>query len=319
MTSLAMPRQHLAGALAAIVVLAALLLLPGITSAYTLSLTMSVLEYVVLATAWAMFSGPTRYVSLASAAFFGIGAYTTALTAKLLPFSLVLVVAGSAGFAVALVIGLSTLRLSGLYFVIFTFGLSELLRQLANWVQINVTKTRVQYIFIKTGPHELYYYLVGLCTLTFLCYYLLRRSRLGFALRVIGEDETVATHSGINATVVKVFVFAISAVFMSLVGAIIAPRWTYIDPNIAINSLVSFQVVIMALLGGIMPLFGPAVGAVLLVLLSEYLASSFPYRFNVALGLCFIVIVYFLPTGLAGLAERIDANLRRRFAWRASP
>lgn len=295
----------------AIILLAALLILPSFASAYTLSLMMSILEYVVLATAWAMFSGPTRYVSLASAAFFGMGAYTTAMLAKTLPFELILVLAGGVGFVLALIIGLSTLRLSGLYFVIFTFGLSELLRQVANWVQINVTKTRVQYIFIKVGPHQLYDDLVILCALTFLCCYVIHRSRLGFALRVIGEDETVANHSGINATLVKILVFAISAVFMSLVGAIIAPRWTYIDPNIAINSLVSFQVVIMALLGGIGRLYGPALGAVLLVLLSEYLASSFPYRFNVALGLCFIVIVYFLPTGIAGLLERIDARFRR--------
>jgi branched-chain amino acid transport system permease protein len=212
------------------------------------------------------------------------------------------------GFAVAIVVGLSTLRLSGVYFVIFTFGLSELIRQLATWFQINVIKTRVSYIFIKLGDNELYYYLLGLCGVLLLTCAIVQRSRLGFALRVIGEDETVANHAGINTTWAKVSMFAVSSVFMSMTGAIMAPRWTYIDPNIAFNPLVSFQAVIMALRGGIGPLYGPALGAIPLVLLSEYLAGRFPYHFSIALGVCFVVIVYLLPHGLAGFGERLAAH-----------
>jgi branched-chain amino acid transport system permease protein len=259
-----------------------------------------------------MFSGPTRYVSLATAAFFGIGAYVMASLASSLPLPLVLLIAGAAGFVVALVVGLSTLRLSGVYFVIFTFGLSELIRQLVTWFQINVSKTRVSYIFIKLGDNELYYYLVVLWAILLVTCALVQRSRLGFALRVIGQDETVAKHAGINTTLAKLSMFALSAVFMSVTGAIMAPRWTYIDPNIAFNPLVSFQVVIMALLGGVSRLYGPALGAVPLVLLSEYLAGRFPYHFSIALGICFIVIVYLLPSGLSGLLERLGVYLRPR-------
>jgi branched-chain amino acid transport system permease protein len=289
-------------AAAGVVILAALLLLPEVTTAYEVSLATSILSYVILSTAWALFSGATRYVSLATAAFFGVGAYVTAFATGNLPIPVILAIAGLIGFVIALVVGLSTLRLSGTYFVIFTFGLSELIRQVTTWVQINITKTRVQYIFMKTGEHELYYYLVGLCALTFVTCFFIRRSRLGFALRVIGEDEVVANHSGINTTLVKVAFFAVSAVFMSITGAIMAPRWTYIDPNIAFSPVLSFQVVIMALLGGIGHLYGPALGAVPLVLLSEYLAGRLPYHFSIALGLCFMVIVYFLPFGSPGWA-----------------
>ena len=140
----------------------------------------------------------------------------------------------------------------------------------------------------------------------------MQRSRLGFALRVIGQDETLAKHAGINTTLAKLSMFALSSVFMSVTGAIMAPRWTYIDPNIAFNPLVSFQVVIMALLGGVGPLYGPALGAAPLVLLSEYLAGRFPYHFSIALGICFIVIVYLLPSGLSGLLERLGLSLRPR-------
>jgi branched-chain amino acid transport system permease protein len=302
-----LPRTFIT-AVAGVGVLVALLLLPEFTNAYEVSLATSILSYVILSTAWAVFSGATRYVSLATAAFFGVGAYVTAYTAGSLPIPAILALAGLAGFVVALVVGLSTLRLSGTYFVIFTFGLSELVRQVTTWVQINITKTRVQYVFVKTGEHELYYYLVGLCTLTFVTCFLIRRSRLGFALRVIGEDEVVADHSGINTTLVKLAFFAVSAVFMSVTGAIMAPRWSYIDPNIAFNPVLSFQVVTMALLGGIGHLYGPALGAIPLVLLSEYLAGRLPYHFNIALGLCFMVIVYFLPFGVAGLGDRLRAG-----------
>ena len=98
------------------------------------------LSFTVLATAWALFSGPTHYISLATVAFFGIGAYTAAVFGEPVPWPLVLFIASAgAGLAVALVVGLSTLRLSGVYFVIFTFGLAELIRQLVTWYEVNVT------------------------------------------------------------------------------------------------------------------------------------------------------------------------------------
>jgi branched-chain amino acid transport system permease protein len=128
--------------------------------------------------------------------------------------------------------------------------------------------------------------------------------RLGFALRAIGEDETVARHSGINTTRVKVVCFALSASIMALVGAVLALRYPYIDASIAFNNTWSFQVLIAALLGGPGRAWGPAVGASPLVLLSEYLAGSFPHHFSIALGLCFVVIVYFLPGGVTRLIER---------------
>jgi branched-chain amino acid transport system permease protein len=92
-----------------------------------------------------------------------------------------------------------------------------------------------------------------------------------------------------------------SAAFMTLTGAVMAPRWTYIDPAIAFNPLISFQVVIMALFGGPGRLAGPLLGVVPLVLLFESLTTNFPNYFSILLGLTFIAIVYVLPGGVAGL------------------
>ena len=146
--------------------------------------------------------------------------------------------------------------------------------------------------------------------------WLIARSRLGFALRIIGEDETVAKHCGINVTLAKVTLFAISAVFITLVGAIMAPRWTYIEPSIAFNPTISFQVVIMALLGGAHRLWGPAVGAIPLTLLFEFLSARFPATSTLIIGVVFLLIVYALPAGVVGLWERFS---RRRAKAPAAP
>lgn len=283
-----------------------LALLPRwLTDEYYLSLMISILMYCVLATAWALFSGPTRYISLATVAFFGMGAYVTAVFGESLPWAAVLGIAAGVGLVMALIVGLSTLRLSGVYFVIFSFGLAELVKQLVTWWEVNITKDPGRYVFVEITQLDIYWQLLAMLALVLALRALINRSRLGLALRVIGEDETVATHVGINTTTAKLLLFAVSAVFITVTGAIMAPRWTYIDPSIAFAPAVSFQTLIMALLGGAGALFGPILGAVPLVLLFEYLGANFPNHFSILLGLVFIVIVYFIPQGLSGVLAKL--------------
>ena len=285
---------------------AGLALLPRwLTDEYYLSLMISILMYCVLATAWALFSGPTRYISLATVAFFGMGAYVTAVFGESLPWVAVLGIAAGVGLVMALIVGLSTLRLSGVYFVIFSFGLAELVKQLVTWWEVNITKDLGRYVFVEITQLDIYWQLLAMLALVLALRALINRSRLGLALRVIGEDETVATHVGINTTTAKLLLFAVSAVFITVTGAIMAPRWTYIDPSIAFAPAVSFQTLIMALLGGAGALFGPILGAVPLVLLFEYLGANFPNHFSILLGLVFIVIVYFIPQGLSGVLAKL--------------
>jgi branched-chain amino acid transport system permease protein len=292
----------LAGIAALIALLACV---PFVADGYRLSLAISLLNYTVLATAWALFSGPTRYVSLATVAFFGIGVYTVAVLGEVLPWPLVLLTALGIGGAVALIVGLSTLRLSGVYFVIFTFGLAELVRQLVTWFEVNITRTLGRYVFLDVTTDQIYWQLLGLTVLVFVAGVLIRRSRLGLALRVIGDDETVARHIGINTTTAKVALFVLSATFMTLCGAIMAPRWSYIDPAIAFNPVTSFQVLIMALLGGVHRLYGPLLGVVPLALLFEFLLANFPNHFSILIGIAFMLIVYAIPQGIVGLLEKL--------------
>jgi branched-chain amino acid transport system permease protein len=287
--------------------ISALALVPTFVNAYHLALAISLLQFTVLATAWGLFSGPTHYVSLATTAFFGVGAYTVAVLGEALAWPLVLAIAAVLGALMAVIVGLSTLRLSGVHFVIFTFGLAELIRQLVVWYEVNVTRVLGRYVFVDITQNDIYLQLLGLAVAVFAVGGLIARSRLGFALRIIGEDETVARHCGINVTVAKVALFTISAVFMTLVGAIMSPRWTYIEPSIAFNATISFQVVIMALLGGAHRLWGPALGAVPLTLLFEYLSARFPSTSTLIMGVVFLLIVYALPTGVVGLWQRLKA------------
>jgi len=273
-------------------------------SSYHLAVAIGILSQLVLATAWALFSGTTRYVSLATVAFFGIGAYTVAVLGEVLPWPVVLLTATIIGTGVAVLVGLSTLRLSGVYFVIFTFGLAELIRQLVTWFEVNVSQSMGRYVFIDITQESIFWHLFALACLVFLVGWLIQRSRLGLALRVIGDDETVARHCGIDTTRAKLLLFAISAAFMTLTGAIMAPRWTYLDPTIAFNPVVSFQVLIMALLGGAHRLWGPLLGVIPLTILFEVLGANFPNYFSILLGLVFMLIVYGVPNGVAGLIER---------------
>lgn len=297
------------GTLAVVVIVLAIL--PFGLSDYGLSLLVNVMAYLVLTIAWALFSGTTRLVSLATSAFFGVGMYTVAMLINVLPLYATFAVAIAVGAALAFVVGVLTLRISGMFFVIFSFGLSEMIRELMVWWEINQTHTMGRYVYVPFDTTMIYEHLLGLAVLVFLVGWQLRRTRFGLALLVIGEDETVARQVGINVPFSKVAIFIVSAMFMTLTGALMAPRFGFINPNFAFNPLVSFQVVIMAILGGLQRLWGPVLGVIPLIILSEELQTEFPFWYSVLLGLVFMVIVYFLPRGLTGLIEEGWAALGR--------
>jgi branched-chain amino acid transport system permease protein len=298
-------------AVALAMLVALLAAVPWLVSDYGLGFMVNLMCYLVLTIAWTLFSGTTRYVSLATAAFFGLGAYTVAMLVKEMPIYATFGIALVIGTVMALLVGLVTLRLSGMFFVVFGFGLSELMREVLIWWEINQTKTLGRYVFVPFDTTLIYWHLLGLAVLVFLVGWLLRCTRLGVALLVIGDDETMARQAGINVPLAKVAIFVVSSVFMTVVGAVMAPRFGYLTPNFAFNPLISFQVVIMALLGGMQRLWGPVLGVVPLMLLSELLQVRFPFWYSVFLGLVFMIIVYFLPRGITGLVEDGWRVLRR--------
>jgi branched-chain amino acid transport system permease protein len=295
------PEQRSLGAVIALFVVAALL--PVFGSGYWVTLGVSIAMFTVLATSWALFSGPTNYISLATAAFFGIGMYVVAAGLKFLPFAVLVIIAGLIGAGFAAIVGLATLRISGVYFVIFTLGLAELVRQIVAWTQGAMGASSGLYVLLTMTDQTLYWVLLGLAGIVFLVGWLVSRSPLGLALRIIGNDEVVAAHVGINAARAKIALFVISGTFAAITGALVAPRYSYVEPSIAFSALLTFEVVIMALLGGVHRLWGPLLGVVPFTLLWEIISAKFPSQTTLVLGLSFLLIVYVIPRGIVGLVE----------------
>ena len=290
-----------------LLILIALATLPLYGSLYNVILITAILMYIIITVSWVIFSGPTGYMSLASAAFFGVGIYTAAIllpnTGEVLPLPLVIIIAGLASFILALIVGALTLRLRGIYFAIFTFGLVELIKQVLLYWEFEVTHTRGRFVALVDND-TIFYYMLGIFVVLMLTTYFIQRSKFGLALQSIGENEEAAAHTGINVTMVKVITFGISAIFMGAAGAIIATRWTYIDPYIAFNPLFSFMPVLMAIFGGIGQLYGPIVGATVFAYLQETLQTTFPYYYMLIFGIVLVVVILYLPNGIVGLIQK---------------
>jgi branched-chain amino acid transport system permease protein len=297
----------------AVAAVAVLLVVPFVVNAYWLALSLDILKYVALATAWAFFSGPTRYVSLAASAFYGVGAFTVAvLTDKAFSFPYPATLLAAMAFAVVLsaLVGLATLRLSGMYFVIFTFGLASLIHAAATWWEFNVAKSSGWYPNLPLTETHIYYQLLALCAAIVVLWLIRDRTRMGVALKTLGADETVARQIGINTVGLKIGTFVVSSVVMAMAGAIFAPRSSYMEAGIAFNPEISFLTVIMALLGGANSVWGPMLGVVPLILLNDYLSITFSHHFRVLLGLTLLGVVFFIPNGIVGLLQSGRAALR---------
>jgi len=264
--------------------------------------------YVILAVSWAMFSGTTGYMSLAPAAFFGLGIYSMALLQHYLPFPVIIFAGGLFSFVFALLIGLVTLRLKGIYFTIFTFGLVVFIGNAINYMETKVF-LRHGWYFIAMDRAMLLYIMLGLAVVTVLAVYFIRRSRLGLAMQSIGGNEEAAEHMGVNTTRVKVLTFAISAIFMGAAGVVVAPSLTYSNAGIAFSLIYSFIPILGAVFGGMGHLSGPVIGAALFGFLEKTLRVQWATYFMLGFGIIMVVVILFLPNGIVGLVPMLRDKL----------
>jgi len=294
-----------------VMLLLLLVALPAyVSSEYTVILFTNVLMYVVLTLSWAIFSGPTGYISLAPAAFFGVGVYASAILSSDLPLMIVVPIGGAASFMLAYLVGSLTLRLRGMYFTMFTFGLVELVRNSVHWWEVNISGT-VGRLIISADNTTVFYAMVATFLAVLFASYFIKRSKFGLALRSIGESEEAAAHSGVNVNRVKVVIFAVSAFFMGATGATMSMRWTYIDPTFAFSIQFSFMPVLMAIFGGMGHLYAPITGAAIFSLLEEILTTKFPYYYMLLFGLTMLVVILFMPYGLEGMIEKWRKKILR--------
>lgn len=298
-------RTPLALTLAAAVALAAM---PWLLSDFALSLLLSCLMYAGLAVSWAMFCGATNYLSLATSAFFGIGAYVTAWGFGTLPYGLAVVAGGLAAAVFAALVGAAVLHLRGAYFAVITFGLGELVRHTITYYEKTYEKTVGRIISDPPEAATIYLTVLSIAAAAVLAAIVVRASRLGLALRGVGSDEERAQTLGANTRVAKIAGFALSAFFAGALGAAMAVRWTYIDPPTVFNPFIGFQTVLIAMVGGAQTVIGPLVSSLVFSLLTEFLRLRFPYVFLLLLGGLLIVLVLYLPGGLASLLRRRKAD-----------
>jgi branched-chain amino acid transport system permease protein len=291
--------------LAAVAIAAALLApAPWLASDFALSLMLSCLMYVGLAVSWAMFSGATNYLSLATAAFFGIGAYVTAWGHGTLPYALAVVLGGLAATIFATLVGAAVLHLRGAYFAVLTFGLGELVRHAITYAEKTWARTVGRVIAEAPAPEAVYLTVLALAIVAVAAAAGVRASRFGLALAGIGSDEERARTLGVNTRATKIAGFALAAFFAGALGAAVAVRWTYIEPASVFNPFIGFQTVLIAMVGGAHTLIGPIASAVVFSALTELLRLQFPYVYLITLGALLILLVLYLPGGIASLFER---------------
>ena len=300
------------------------LALPSYGSDFAVSMALTCLMYVALSSSWAMFCGTTRYLSLATSAFFGIGAYASALMLDTLPWAQAVALGAGLAAAVALVMGAAVLHLRGTYFAVLTFGMTELIRHAITYFEKSVTGTVGRVLSVVPERDTVYLTVLALAVGAVAVSITVRRTRFGLALSGIGADEQRAQTLGVNTRWVKLAGFMLTAAFAGAVGAAMSVRWTYIDPHTVFNPFIGFQTVLIALIGGALTLWGPLIAAIVFSLLAETLRLQAPQIYMMSLGLLLILSVLYLPGGLASLRwetfkgwwnDTRDWAKERRYEW----
>ncbi len=262
-----------------------------------------------LAASWNIIGGYAGYISFGQVAFFGIGAYATAILMQ--PtihwnFFLTLPVGAAVAGIFALIVGWPTLRLRGAYFAIATWALAEALQQLASVLGITGGSFGLS---TPGNPSTSFFYYAMLIAAVIVylgVWALFERSRFGYRVKAVRDHETAAQSLGINTTSVKLQAFVLSAAIPAVFGGIDAYWITFINPLSALGGGITDQMVVMVLVGGLGHAWGPAFGAAALYLISTWLNATFgsTTSYIAMIGFLVAIIVLFLPDGIAGLVPR---------------
>ncbi len=305
------------------VVVAVMCLLPLMTSPYYVRVATGVALWAGIALSWNVICGYAGYISFGHVAFFGIGAYTTAILMQ--PehdwdFWATLPVAAVVAGAVAALVGWPALRLKGAYFAIATWALAEAVRELTTVVEFTGGSGGLS-TPIRADDNFFFYTMLGAAAIAYaVCYLLLERSKFGFKVKAVRDNEIAARAQGINTNLVKIQAFVLSAVIPAVLGGINAYWITFINPQSVLNTLITDQLVVMVLVGGLGHAWGPALGATAMFLLQEQLRVSYgeTTAYIIIVGAIVMLIVLFLPDGLVSLGRRARRmRLIRQYLGRA--
>ncbi|PGY15298.1 branched-chain amino acid ABC transporter permease [Bacillus sp. AFS031507] len=290
---------------------------------FYLNIFILILLYATIAGAWNILGGYGGQLSLGHAIFFGLGAYSSSLLYLKFGVSpwLGFIIAAVISIVIGVLIGWPAFRLKGTYFTLTTIAFAEVIRHLTLYFK-NVTNGAIG-VNIRFDPgiknlifreYSAYYFLVlVLFVISIAIAIWVDKTKVGYYLKAIREDEDGAETLGINVTKYKMIAMAISAGMTGVAGVFYAQYMLFFEPISVFNLNFSIEIALIAIIGGVGTVYGPALGAFIIIPLNELLRSTFPSLSGMnylIYGIVLILIVSFLPNGLLPILKRIPHKLK---------
>ena len=287
---------------------------------YVFSAAYTVLQFIILATAWNILGGYTGYVNFGSAAFFATGAYSTVFLYKALqqpPLIVMIVIGTLAAGLLGLAVGYLTLRMRGVFFAIATLALAVVLYTfVVNWDYVGgargayILQPRVVPFGLPRYIHLLYSAMVLMTALALIVARTIETSTLGRGLAAIRDDELAAECAGVPTLRLKLFSATVSGALMGMAGTTFPYYLSYVEPSAAFNLSYAVNSIAMPLIGGMMTWLGPVIGAVLLGTVQQVVQVTISSAWNLLIvGVLLVVFVTLAPNGIMGW---VDVWRRRR-------
>ena len=284
-----------------------------VSNDYYFSAAYTVLQFVILATAWNILGGYAGYVNFGSAAFFAVGAYSSVFLYKAAhPPLLVMIVTGTlvAGF-LGLAVGYLTLRMRGVFFAIATLALSVVLYTfVVNWDYVGgargayILQPRDLPFGLKSYIHVLYGAMVLMTAFALVVARTIETSAIGRGLAAIRDDELAAECAGVPTLRLKILAATVSGALMGMAGTTFPYYLSFVEPSAAFNLSYAVNSIAMPLIGGMMSWLGPLVGAVLLGTVQQVVQVTVSSEWNLLIvGVLLVVFVTMAPNGIMGWLE----------------
>jgi len=285
--------------------------LPLFIEGYWIRVLTSIFMYAIITAALNIIAGYAGYAAFGNIVFFGVGAYTTAMLMLRVGFYwwTGALIGGLLAAIYAILLGLPILRLRGHYFAIATLGINRATEQIAlDWgsftgggkgITLPLPKMEIQNFYAM-----IYFIMLGLLLVTILVNYVISRSRLGYALRAIRDNEDAAEASGIFAPRCKIVAWAISAFITGVTGGVFAYWFSFIEPATVFDIMIAVKAFVMMMLGGAGTVLGPVIGAFLIEVISETVWGQFLTLHMLILGIIMVGVVILIPRGMLSLFGR---------------
>jgi len=285
--------------------------LPLFIEGYWIRVLTSIFMYAIITAALNIIAGYAGYAAFGNIVFFGVGAYTTAMLMLRVGFYwwTGALIGGLLAATYAILLGIPILRLRGHYFAIATLGINRATEQIAlDWgsftgggkgITLPLPKMEIQNFYAM-----IYFIMLGLLLVTILVNYVISRSRLGYALRAIRDNEDAAEASGIFAPRCKIVAWAISAFITGVTGGVFAYWFSFIEPATVFDIMIAVKAFVMMMLGGAGTVLGPVIGAFLIEVISETVWGQFLTLHMLILGIIMVGVVILIPRGMLSLFGR---------------